>query len=563
MTELETLIGEELDALAPDPIRAADWDAIMRRARPPLYRRPLVLAVAGLVAVLACAAAVAAGLGGFDRWFSGTPGTPAPERVQRGFESANGRSWAAFPASTQLRELIRTTVGGRTYVLEGFRSGTSLCLRLNGQMQSCAPTSLLAHISAPIVPVRGEGTFTHTSRYHLVPTAEFSFGIVADGVSAVSVRAVDGVHRAILGGNAYLFVENDPNTANHVLSVTAIRSEGRRTTVPITTSLGGPWPFGLTVRKSHPRLPGPTRATARIRHPRIGWYDRGEKRGLSLAQARLTSEQRREIGSLSNGGLRLLKPDPLSNVLVGLSGNLCVTIVNGSEGAGEGCSPQGQLFSQGPVDLVGSGGSVAGVVADGVSRIRIFLSDGELQTASLRDNAFTAPVAASEFPIRIVAYDNRGHIVWTEKWPGLVAGQVPEKALRLRPVLRVRGPEGTLAVLRVGRRVRGFHCWRVSFSTGQTPGGCVPRIGGGSSVSLDVLQPAGRDLFLVGSAGVSRVKLRFADGPIASARSVRGHYVLPVPKRYLDGKRHFASLFGVNAFGFKVQRRGVFFRSSP
>src|SRR5207244_3086383 len=71
-----------------------------------------------------------AALGGFDAWLSGKPGKPAPRAEQQLFDAANGRTWAAFPKGTKLRELIRTTVGGKTYVLFGFRSGKSICLRL-------------------------------------------------------------------------------------------------------------------------------------------------------------------------------------------------------------------------------------------------------------------------------------------------------------------------------------------------------------------------------------------------------------------------------------------------
>ena len=49
---------------------------------------------------------------------------PAPSAEQKKLASFG------FPQDTKLRELIRTTVDGKVYVLFGFRSGESLCLRL-------------------------------------------------------------------------------------------------------------------------------------------------------------------------------------------------------------------------------------------------------------------------------------------------------------------------------------------------------------------------------------------------------------------------------------------------
>ena len=123
----------------------------MVRARPEVWRRPLVLVLAATLLVLATAAGVTAALGGFDAWLSGKPGKPAPAAEQQRFEAANGRTWAAFPKGTALRELIRTTLGGKIYVLFGFRSGNTLCLKLRAVSLShstdptCTPESTVAH----------------------------------------------------------------------------------------------------------------------------------------------------------------------------------------------------------------------------------------------------------------------------------------------------------------------------------------------------------------------------------------------------------------------------------
>ncbi len=226
MIDVEPLIESGLNRLVPLPSgERADWQDVLLKAgvQQARARRPLAIALAGLAAALIVAittpvgAAIVRGIGDFSAWLTGHPGKPATPSAQRRFEAANGQSWASFPTSTKLRELIRTEVDGKRYVLSGFRSGNSVCLQLmavwldRSTPPTCAPASTLAHITTPILIVDGNAGFWDE---HNHPSVEFSFGIAADGVSRVDVHATDGVHRAQLGGNAYLWVENDPNTGN-------------------------------------------------------------------------------------------------------------------------------------------------------------------------------------------------------------------------------------------------------------------------------------------------------------------------------------------------------------
>ncbi len=219
MNEFSSHVFDQLDAYTPELDRWPDWGDVVRRAQKQRRTRRLVLAVAAALTLFGSAAAVTAALGGFDRWLSGEPGKPAPLAEQQKFEAANGRSWAAFPKGTKLRELIRTDVAGKTYVLFGFRSGDTLYLKLkavslgHSTEASCTPKATLAHTSAPIVVVNREWGF---DTRHAHESAQVSFGIVSDGVTRVDVAATDGSHRAVIGGNAYLFVENEPNTGNRV-----------------------------------------------------------------------------------------------------------------------------------------------------------------------------------------------------------------------------------------------------------------------------------------------------------------------------------------------------------
>jgi hypothetical protein len=121
------------------------------------------------------------------------------------------------------------------------------------------------------------------------------------------------------------------------------------------------------------------------------------------------------------------------------------------------------------------------------------------------------------------------------------------------------------AVARVGREVKRYRCWRVDFSTGQSPGGCLPPIGTGPSIWVDLVQPAGRDLFVIGHARwpVARVRLEFRNGDVVTVRPVARLFVLPIPQAHLRPERQVAFAVGITSpEGFRVQRQGVVFRTS-
>jgi hypothetical protein len=565
MNEFDTRIFDQLDAFLPEPGQAPNWQDVLRRARRSHNRR-LLLAVAATVTVLGSAATVTAALGGFDRWLSGQPGKPAPSAEQQRFEAANGRSWAAFPTDTKLRELIRTTVDGKTYVLFGFRSGGTLCLKLKAVSlghstgASCTPKATLAHATAPIVVVNRDWGFDDR---HAHESAQVSFGIAADGVRRVDVRATDGSHRAVVGGNAYLFVENEPNTGNRVLAISALGTNGRRTTISFGATFGSLSAFGQPGASLPPR--GPSRIEVRIAHPTIGWYVRGEHRGLSGDQLKVAPNQRTGVSPTG----RFVKPDPFSDIVVGLDGNICLVLLGG-DGGGMGCSSRSSFFALGPLNVTMSGGGgteslvVAGAAADGVARLTVFGSDGQKLAIPLRDNLFAARVSLTEFPIRLVGYDKRGRVVAVQTLKSSFVGTtVPASAWTPSGrTIRARGPNGATARLRVARRVKDLQCWRVHFSTGQSRRGCKPTYPTGPWVSADLVQPAGRDLFVVGNvrAPVELVKLEFSDGRKLTMRPVADLYLFAIPRRYLRPEQQLAFVRGYEAHGLVVQRAAVLFK---
>jgi hypothetical protein len=539
MNEFDARVFDLLDAFTPEPRRWPDWQDVLRRTRARRTQR-LVVALAAAVAVLGCAAGVTAALGGFHAWLSGSPGKPAPKAEQEKLASFG------FPKDTKLRELIRMTVDGKVYVLLGFRSGEALCLRLKAVSlghslgPTCAPAARLRHTSAPILPVIASGGFDDRYAH---PSAATSFGIAADGLSRVVVHAIDGDHRAALAGNAYLWVQNEPNTGQRALSVTAVSSDGSRMTLPLEAS--------PPLRR--PR--GPTRIETRIAHPTVGWYVRGEKRGFARGP--------------NDPWTRFVKPDPQSNVRVGLSGRWCLLVAYGESDPSTGCTDAKGIWSQGPVywTMTGEYGidfvRISGVAADGVQRVVVFLADGQWQRAALRDNLFTSLVATAEFPARIVAYDSRGRVVGivTPRSPFFFQRPVPPAARKLRSILRVRGPEGAVAVLRVGSRVHGYRCWRVDFSTGQSRGSCPGPEFTAPSIWPELVQPAGRDLFVIGHTvgPIARVQLEFPNGDVRRTRPVAGLFVIAVPRSHLTRERQTASVVGYFNKSIVIQRKGVVF----
>lgn len=574
MSDVDECIAAGLDRLVPLPSgEPADWHDVLRRSgAKPQRRRRVALALTGLAAgaVLAVATpvgtAIAQGIEDFSAWLTGHPGTQASPSEQRAFDAANGRSWASFPTGTKLRELITTDVGGKGYVLSGFRSGTSLCLRLTGPDRrdqrvepACVPTSAVMRAKAPVAVVSGNGSFF--DQYSHV-SAQYSFGIAADGVDRVDVHAVDGDHRALLGGNSYLWIEREPNTGNRVerISVTA---GGRSTNVDVE---GHPLMLGLPASSREPG--GPTRVEATLAHPTIGWYVRHEKRGLTPAQAGIAPLNAPAFPCCSDA--RLFKPDPSSNIVVGLAGGWCVVVNHGV-----GCSDESHFFDRGPLNFSMFGASasdqslaVAGAAADGVTRIDLFLAGGGRQAVPLEDNMF-ATLVPNRFPIKLVAYDARARVVGIETFPPhafTAHATVPASAKRnLRPVLDVRGPNGTTAIVSVGRVVNRQRCWRVDDSTGRSESGCDLTFYTGPKITVNLVQPAGRDLFVIGGVDAKvtdRVELHFDNGDVLTARPVANRYAFAIPRAHLSAQRRFAYVVAIDHHGHRVQRQGLGFRTS-
>jgi hypothetical protein len=430
--ELVDLLADDPELLAfADAIAQTQADARVVTSRGGAYIRrvrahKVLVAAAVLVGVLlAVGATLAATLGGFSHWLSGTPGNPASPAAQAQFAASNAHSFSAFPARTVLHELIVEHAGAATYVLYGFRSGDQLCLRLvatgiSGQpVLSCAPRLALVHSHAPVEVAIVDYPFglrAPPPRSHalVAPAASASFGFVADGVSRVTVHSDGQTQQAKVASDAFLAIRVHPSAASRIDEVQATVQNGGSVSVPFTPS-----PVGFSPHQASGAIPGPHTVQRTLGPGTIGWLTHHQARGLSLAQAHIPRSVL--VGYHLSGGIvyaRVLRPDRRSNLrlvvyLIGKRGhNLCLlTIVNNV--AGGGCSVHlPPVFASLTLDEGGNQFAVlSGLARDGVASLNLYLADGERWPVALTNNAYAVEVPRDKFPVALVAYDTTGRIV--------------------------------------------------------------------------------------------------------------------------------------------------------
>jgi len=335
--------------------------------------------------------------------------------------------------------------------------------------------------------------------------------------------------------------------------------------VSLATTFGEFGVFSPSTRQAT----GPTHVQARIVHPAIRWVLRREKRGFGSDRLDLNAFTRAHI---VKAGARFVKPDPFSDIVVGLEDDYCLLVVQGG-GVASGCSDGAAFFSRGSMSVMTSGGggvqsaTLAGAASDGVARVAMFDANGQQIRVPLRDNLFGLRVANSQFPVRLVAYDRRGRVVGTQMFRNELGGSTlaPSAFRGLRTVDRVRGPKGATGVVRLGHTAHGLRCWRIDFSTGESPRGCIQIFPTGPWVSVNLVQPSGRDVFVIGQTRppVTTVELHFQDGRVLQLRPTGRLFVAAIPRPYLKNRRQIAFAVGYDGAHRVVQRQGFVFRIRP
>jgi len=458
-----------------DVLRRAEVVSVVQGGRPqprPAYRRrasrTLVLACA-LVAFAALATAFTpvgpalAGLGrdafdGLSSWLRGEPGEPAPAGEQAGFSERNAASYASLPADTKLRLLLRQRVGGKTLSLLGFRNGSSLCLRLvradlpggRGENQ-CVTQRELMRYSAPAL-VAAQTWFRFGEEKTM---AGGVFGFADDTVRALEVRrSRSGWTRVGVSSNVFLALRARPSgtVKDHppydpIVQVRARTRDGARIPVPFVASDAGDYGQGLPGVPSYLKapsirpqdLPGPAKVEARFPGGTIGWLERREPRGEPFTPDRRAVES---IGSIVFS--RRIQPDPENPVRVGATlarveaGSrlhnarpgalmICESELRalGRGGAGFGClgpGPKGPFPAGQPLTFSFFGPEqitqLAGLAADDVGAIDLYLASGRVVPAALRDNAFLVHAPTTQLPGKLVAYDDSGRVIGIQTLPG-------------------------------------------------------------------------------------------------------------------------------------------------
>lgn len=428
-----TNLARELESLVPPFDDAdADWQDARRRSG---GRRkwPAALLAATLVAAGLAAASFGTAVGGdaFDRlsaWVSGAPGGPAPEEELRALREANARSAAPIPADTELGLLATKRINGVDFELLGFRDRASLCLRLRNSAgresrivkapASCVSRELLVDLGRPLAVVAAADPFPQTAQRGL----QALYGLAADRTAVVELETEGGTRRVRVQNNAFLFLyegESPRLTDNRLDYQSDVPS--RATALDVSGGVLGSVRI-MSLKRGYPgglasaQLPGPDVVERPIDSPRVGWLDRGEKRGAPFETP---------VGS---GHFRIFRPNPATSMRVAVGTGVmgaepvyCITSVWPLQGriTGMACPPV-----DGRPTFVGAASPMFdaqfpvhfGLVPDGVAALELVLANGKRSTVPLVDNVFTFQTSSSQ-SAKLVGYDEDGGVALIQVIP--------------------------------------------------------------------------------------------------------------------------------------------------
>lgn len=576
MIDVEPLIRDHLDRRVPEPDDGlADWGDVRRRAGIARRTRRRLVGASLAVLVLSLAlgltplgGAVTRVLGDFSGWLTGTPGSPVAKSEQEAFD----RSRSDFPERPKLRELLRVRVGANRYVLQGFRSGNAVCLRLvvrwsgrTGSSLACVTRSELERSRDLVIPVKANAGFGHVGPLPrdaddppTVPRAIASFGFVADRVRAVRLVSDRGPTPSFVANGAFLHVLQHPARGEWVRAAIARDDRGRERRVPLLVMVQGEPPLASALRAR-----GPATVEREVRGGTIGWFVRREPRGKPLdpdIRAQLDRWPRLRVGAFA----RLIQPDPrdvLRMVVArraGMPDELC-TITYPSGGGT--CAGFADLFRGGPLRLSwgfsGAGQqfwTVEGLASDDVARVEAFLATGERRPLPLVDNVVLGRVPAVKLPARIVGYDARGAVisVSTIRRPGRGARPI---ASSFRLLLRARAANGVVARLRVARSTSGVSCLEVRTPT-SARAGCYSNRWRGPRLQLAV---HGRGWFISGRVhpDIARIRIVYADGATSTMTPRDGYLLYAIPAAHTRDGHRVVAMVGLSRQGQRVARQDL------
>ncbi|MGD0713311.1 MAG: hypothetical protein ABSB24_03885 [Gaiellaceae bacterium] len=583
MLDVEPVIIAELERVAAVPAREPNWGDVLARAKtssaakPTRTRRLFVLGVAVAVATAIVAVALAAVFGGFSTWLTGEPGKPASSQAQAAFDRSI-RSWQGFPRSTQLRELITTSVGKVHYTLYGFRGAGSLCLRLvvtgtpSGTELACAPLNELRTRRSPALVLASDLTLGNSGRIVSqgplsLPASRVavSFGVVADGVNRIEVaHQTPAPTRTIVSGDAFLAVSPGLSPFNATTRITAFAGKAHAS-VPFAQQ---PTPYNLRAAPvSMPSPTGPATVQRQVKGGAIGWFARRQPRGQAVP-ANL-----HDIVAVKPDVIfaRMLTPDPSAPERVVVSirpaghayfgGRLrnkqqvCAELVGGRYSGG-GCWPAGRLFSTAPFAwwvTEQPGGqivTISGVASDQVTRMTLFSATGNTEPVPLHDNTYLALGTLADYPLRLVAYDQDGRSIGIKTFKGAYAapaGPAPAPGARWRQVLT-----NSAGAVYTVRSTSGGTCVGFRESAGVATFGCDQSLGP-NTLALST-GTGDKDSFILGrtGSGIVRITISLRRGQTLTVTPNHGYVLLQLPYTSRDPSAGVAEVRGFDKTGRMV-----------
>jgi hypothetical protein len=268
-----------------------------------------------------------------------------------------------------------------------------------------------------------------------IKRAGVTFGIVSDGVAGISARTQSHQLNGIVGSDSFLIINSRSAAGARVRSITASDSHGDVARIPLAhfrspqnafRDLNKPLPFG------------PRRVERIVKNPTIDWIVRRELRGKPVPSGRFESLWP-GLGLASFE--RLIKPDPkgLIQVLVSIRNirhgrkdktSLCVTNLVATRWLFGACNFLDNPFPRIsgrrlPFWIMSGGGPggdqygiAAGLSADVVARMALFLANGERIPVPIRDNVYAVDVPFAAYPAVLAAYDREGRVVGFQRLPG-------------------------------------------------------------------------------------------------------------------------------------------------
>jgi hypothetical protein len=588
----DAALRQQLATLVPTQAEAAEWEDVLRRAgveRKRDARRQLMLAVAVAalvgVAMSPVGTAIADGVGGFATWVRGEPGTPATPAEQHAFERANERTWVGFPPGTKLRRLIETELAGTTFTLYGFRSGDEFCLRFLARGEEtdtltyCAPLRVLQGPAPAVVVATDEGIgladVPPNEDGYRPPVYGATFGIVSDGVQHVVLHGDDGTHDALLGGNAFLFVDDHPKLGARVRSAEAVAANGARAELPLQ-----PTPFGQLGLPAPPggRAPGPTEVERTVEGGSIEWVELDEPRGDPLPRGR--------IGRPFLGGprglhqhlllARVIQPEPDDYLRVGVvalspgqslqdpRSQLCALLIDREESGG-GCSRGDRPFDRAPFTFSSSSSGSSqysvlfGLASDDVAKLVLFSLHGGTIEVPLRDNAWVVRVSRGDYPLRLVAYDRHGRVIGNDAYQsdGSTSPAPAGAKSSVRTLARVVGESGQTATLRAGKVVGGYRCISIEVSNRGGGGGCTPWPVDGPALAFVEVAATHGDVFLTGplSPAVAAISVSYPSGDSVRVEPISSFLLHAAPHRFMPRSPFTVKLRAFDAHGRQIAER--------